>query len=133
MQSERSTERTCSVHHTRTREGRACRVLPGLAEGEVGPDSWRCELHAGILCSRHEQKILRSDDSKVVGDRITEAGPVTGYRLAQEAERRIGELGDCCVGFIVGDVAVHDAPEPLDRIEMRAAGRDEMELDPATW
>jgi hypothetical protein len=31
----------------------------------------------------------------------------------------------------VGDVAVHDAPEPLDRIEMRAIGRNEMQLDPA--
>ena len=29
------------------------------------------------------------------------------------------------------DVSVHEAPQPLDRIEMRAIGRDEMQLDPA--
>jgi hypothetical protein len=27
--------------------------------------------------------------------------------LTQEAERRIGELGDGCVAFVVGDVSVH--------------------------
>src|ERR1019366_8266144 len=35
------------------------------------------------------------------------------------------------VAFVVRDVSVHEAPQSLDRIEMRAIGRDEMQLDPA--
>jgi hypothetical protein len=63
-----------------------------------------------ILCSRHDPKIAGSDDAEVVGDRITHCRPIPRNVLAQEAERRIGELGDGCVAFVVGDVSVHDAP-----------------------
>ena len=64
----------------------------------------------GILCSRHDPKIAGSDDAEVVGDRITHCRPIPRNVLTQEAERRIGELGDGCVAFVVGDVSVHDAP-----------------------
>src|SRR6202521_23911 len=60
--------------------------------------------------SRHDPKILWVDDAKIVGDRIAEIGPVAGNFFAQETERRIGELGASCVGFVVRDVSVHDAP-----------------------
>src|ERR1700687_4878441 len=60
--------------------------------------------------SRHDPKILWVDDAKIVGDRIAEIGPVAGNFFAQETERRIGELGARCVGFVVRDVSVHDAP-----------------------
>src|ERR1022692_390642 len=52
-------------------------------------------------------------------------------RQTQEAQRRISELGACCVAFVVRDVSVHEAPQPLDRIQMRAIGRNEMQFDPA--
>ena len=54
-----------------------------------------------------------------------------GHCFTQETKRRIGELGACGVAFVVSDVSVHEAPQPLDRIEMRAIGRGEMQLDPA--
>jgi hypothetical protein len=49
---------------------------------------------------------------------------VAGHFFAQEIERRIGELGAGFVGFVVGDVSVHEAPQPLDRIEMRTVGTE---------
>ncbi len=66
-----------------------------------------------------------------LSDGITVGRPTPGNFLTQEAERGIGELGASGVGFVVGEVPVHDSPEPLDRIEMRAIGRNEMQLDPA--
>ena len=92
-------------------------------------DAW-CG-HRTILGSPHNPKFLWADDAEIVGDRITEARPVPGNFFTQETERRISELGACCVAFVVRDVSVHEAPQPLDRIEMRAIGRDEMQLDPA--
>src|ERR1700686_4921920 len=65
---------------------------------------------SSIPRSRHDPKILWVDDAKIVGDRIAEIGPVAGNFFAQETERRIGELGASCVGFVVRDVSVHDAP-----------------------
>ena len=41
-------------------------------------------------------------------------------------------MGATCVAFVVRDVSEHEAPQPLDRIEMRAIARNEMQLDPAT-
>ena len=57
--------------------------------------------------------------------------PIPGNFFAQETECRVGELGASRVAFVVGHVSVHDAPEPLDRIEMRAIARNEMQPDPA--
>jgi len=81
--------------------------------------------------SRHDPKILWVDDAEIVGDRIAKVRPVPGNCFTQETKRRIGELGASCIAFVVRDVSVHEAPEPLDRIEMRTIGRDEMQLDPA--
>jgi hypothetical protein len=79
-----------------------------------------------ILGSPHNPKFLWVDDVEIVGDRITEARPVLGNFFAQKTERRISELGACCVAFVVRDVSVHEAPQTLDRIQMRAIGRNEM-------
>jgi len=73
--------------------------------------------------------MLRIDDAGIVGDRIAEFGPVVGNFVAQETERGVGELGGSRVGFVVGDVSVYQAPQPLDWIEMQAIGRNEMQLD----
>ena len=81
--------------------------------------------------SRHDPKILSVDDAEIVGDRIAEVRPVPWNGFTQKTKRRIGELGAGCIAFVVRDVSVHEAPQPLDRIEMRTIGRDEMQLDPA--
>jgi hypothetical protein len=86
---------------------------------------------AYIPGSPHNPKFLWVDDAEIVRDRIAEVSPVPGNCFAYETKRRIGELGASCVAFVVRDVSVHEAPQPLDRIEMRAIGRDEMQLDPA--
>src|SRR5208282_3338471 len=75
---------------------------------------------AGIPGSPHNPKFLWVDDAEIVGDRITEVRPVPGNFFTQKTERRISELGACCVAFVVRDVSVHEAPQPLDRIQMRA-------------
>ena len=41
--------------------------------------------------------------------------------MAQELERDGGELGTCGVAFVVGDVLMHEAPEPRDGVEMRGS------------
>src|SRR5665811_1739030 len=84
-----------------------------------------------IPSSRHDPKILWVDDTEIVGDRIAEVRPVPWNFFTQEPKRCIGELGARSVAFVVRDVSVHEAPQSLDRIEMRAIGRDEMQLDPA--
>ena len=55
-------------------------------------------------------KILPRYDAEIVGDRITQARPVPGNVIAQEIERRVGELSACGVAFVVRDMLVHDAP-----------------------
>ena len=45
--------------------------------------------------------------------------PISGNLLAQESERRIGEAGAGRVALVVGDIPVHHAPQPLDRVEVR--------------
>ena len=87
--------------------------------------------HRTIPRSRHDPKILSVDDAEIVGDRIAEVRPVPWNGFTQKTKRRIGELGAGCIAFVVRDVSVHEAPQPLDRIEMRTIGRDEMQLDPA--
>src|SRR5258708_6449803 len=81
--------------------------------------------------SPHNPKILWVDDAKIVGDRIAEVRPVPWNLFTQEPERRVRELSTCGVARVVGDVSVHEAPQPFDRIEMRTIGRDEIQFDPA--
>src|ERR1700689_5508904 len=96
------------------------------AGGRCSP---RSALSATILGSPHNPKFLWVDDAEIVGDRITEVRPVPGNFFTQETERRISELGACCVAFVVRDVSVHETPQPLDRIQMRAIGGKEMHFD----
>ena len=79
----------------------------------------------------HNPKILWGYDAKIVGDRIAEVRPVPWNLFTQEPERRVRELSTCGVARVVGDVSVHEAPQPFNRIEMRTIGRDEMQFDPA--
>jgi hypothetical protein len=66
----------------------------------------------GIPHLSHNPKISRFDDAESV--------PVLWNFFAQEAKCFRSELCTGGVAFIVRDMLVHDAPEPLNRIEMRA-------------
>src|SRR5277367_4628180 len=82
----------------------------------VGSCDEKCGGNQAIPGSPHNPKFLWVDDAEIVGDRITEVRPVPGNFFTQKTERRISELGACCVAFVVRDVSVHEAPQPLDRI-----------------
>ena len=65
-------------------------MLNGLPSGPTIASITRTRT---IPRSRHDPKILRIDDAKVVGDRITQVRPIPGNFFAQETECRVGELG----------------------------------------
>ena len=69
-----------------------------------------CPIGDYVRRSRHDPKILWVDDAEIVGDRITEVGPIPRNLFTQKTERRIGELGASCVALVVRDVSVHEAP-----------------------
>ncbi len=105
-----------------------CPACTKITDRQIGK---RRSVNITILRSRHNPKIVRIDDAEIVGDGIAKLGPVAGNFVAQESERRVGELDAGRIGFVVGDVSVHEAPQPLDRIEVRAIEGNEMQLDPA--
>src|ERR1700677_4716925 len=85
-----------------------------------------------ILCSRDNPKILRRYHAKIVCDCAAIFGPVSGDVVSQETQGRFGKLLASAVGLVVGDILVHHAPEPLDRVQVRAVGGEEVQLDPAS-
>jgi hypothetical protein len=58
--------------------------------------------------------------------------PISRVKFGIGEGRRF-EIAECLVTSIVRDMLVHQAPKPLDRIQMRAIGRNEVALDPAPW
>ena len=68
---------------------------------------------------------------EVVRDRIADFQPVLWDFLAQEIERLRGEFPGGGVTLVVRHMLVHPAPQPLDRVQIRAISRDEMQPDPA--
>src|ERR1700739_2631428 len=73
--------------------------------------------------SRQNPKILGRDDAEVVRDLIAVEAPVPWYLFAQEREDRLAEVFEGLVACVVGDVFVHQPPQPFDRIQMCALGR----------
>jgi hypothetical protein len=51
-----------------------------------------------------------------------------GGFFVQEGGRFIGKMGACRVAFVVGDLFMHDIPQALKWVGMRAIERDEMQL-----
>ena len=82
-----------------------------------------------ILRSDQNPKKPWIDDAEVVCDRIAELGPSFGNFLAQEGQNGVGELAIVSPGSVVGEMLVHDAPQPLDRVQMRAVVGDEVQAD----
>src|ERR1039458_8562540 len=72
-----------------------------------------------IPCSPDNPEIGWFDDAKIICDRIAQFSPVLRDLFAQEPECRVSKLGAGRVAFVMRDVFVHDAPQALDRIEMR--------------
>jgi hypothetical protein len=129
LSDEQGRRRALTLNSRVDRHGRALDELCDVAEGETGtPRASGCggELLGGVETSncvvepdkvresiprsRHYPKIAGSDDAKVVGDGIAHCRPIARNVFAQETERRIGELGDGGVAFVVGNVSVHHAP-----------------------
>jgi len=81
--------------------------------------------------SRQNPKILWVDDAKIIGDGIAIGSPVFRNLLAQECQHCAAEAVELRVTSIVGDVFVHQSPEPLDGVQMRAIGWDEVQPDAA--
>src|SRR5437588_12903770 len=70
-------------------------------------------------------------NAEVVGDRIAEDGPVFRHLLPQEMQNGSAEVIVGRMGTVVGHVSMHQSPQALDRIEVRAVARNVMQLDPA--
>src|SRR6202030_4175595 len=81
--------------------------------------------------SGQNPKILGRDDTEVIRYLITIDVPFSGHLLTQKGEDRRFEVGECLMTSVVGDMLVHQAPKPLDRIQMRAIGGNEVEVYPA--
>src|ERR1039458_3478614 len=88
-----------------------------------------CPIH----CSPDNPEIGWFDDAKIICYRIAQFSPVLRDLFAQEPECRVSKLGAGRVAFVMRDVFVHDAPQALDRIEMRTIGRNEVQSDAAAW
>jgi hypothetical protein len=85
-----STSPTCSIAAPLERSDRSFSAL--ITSPACRGDRRASLSKIAIPCSRHHPKILRIDDTEIVGDRIAEFGPVARHFFAQEIERRIGEL-----------------------------------------
>ena len=71
------------------------------------------------------------DHAKIVRDSVAEMFPASGYGVPEELDDLHAELGEGLVILVVGDVFVHQAPQPLDGIEMGTIGRKEVQHDRA--
>src|SRR5947209_11307217 len=87
----------------------------------------------GIPLCLDNPKIGRVYNAEVVGDRIAEDRPVFRHLRAQEMQNGSAELIVGRVAAVVGHVSMHQSPQALDRIEVRAVARNVMDLDPAPW
>src|SRR2546423_8188678 len=54
-----------------------------------------------------------------------------GHLRAQEMENGSAEVIVGCVAAVVGHVSMHQSPQALDRVKVRAVARNVMHLDPA--
>jgi hypothetical protein len=50
--------------------------------------------------------------------------PVFGHVVAQKCHDGLGEIVERPVTFVVGDMLVHQSPEPFDGVAMRTVDED---------
>jgi hypothetical protein len=83
--------------------------------------------------SPENPKVPRRYDAKVIGHTIAKRAPPAGHIAAQETEHGVAKSIVSGITSVVGYVLVHQSPQTLDRVQMRAVGRNEMEPDPPAW
>ena len=66
---------------------------------------------------------MMRDDAEVISYLISKAAPLFWDNLLHKVQDCVGEVVLRWIVPIMGDMAVHDGPKPLNRIEMRAIGR----------
>src|SRR5208282_6174206 len=76
------------------------------------------EKFSDIRRLSENSKIGAMDHAEIVGDSVAETAPVSGHGIPQERDDLCAELWEGLVVPIVGDVFMHQGPQPLDRIEM---------------
>ena len=69
------------------------------------------------------------DDAEIVGDSVGEPLPLSGHGMPEKLDDLAAELGEGLVVPVVGDVLVHQGPQPFDGIEMGTVGRKEAQND----
>ena len=77
--------------------------------------------------------LLVREDAEVVGDGTAEFEPFVWQCFPEETQNGFCELIERGVMAIVGHAFVHDAPETLDRVEMRCVGWQKMQFHSALW
>jgi len=85
-----------------------------------------------ILALRDDPKIAGRDDAEVVSDSVAEELPILRDCRSEEFQDGSPELPEGRVIPIVGHVVMHHTPTSLDRIEVRAIGRDEVQYASAS-
>ena len=83
----------------------------------------------GTAAGSDKPKIGAVDDAEIVGDSVAEMFPASGHGVPEELDDLPAELGEGLVIPVVGDVFVHQGPQPFDGIEMRTVGRKEVQHD----
>src|ERR1700689_4288644 len=74
-------------------------------------------------------KMGAMDDAEIIGDSVAEPLPLSGHGMPEELDDLPAELGEGLVVPVVGDVFVHQGPQPFDGIEMGTVGRKEAQND----
>src|SRR5271166_6478419 len=86
-------------------------------------------LLLGIPRLSENPKIGAMDDAEIVGDSVAKPLPLFGHGMPEELDDLPAELGEGLVVPVVGDVFVHQGPQPFDGIEMGTVGRKEAQND----
>jgi hypothetical protein len=117
-----------SVQFTRRCWANACAALlydrmlarrpDGVPRGDISIEVY--PVHVGMRKSIG----LRPEVGGRPKHRSTEASPVLGDLAGQEIARGVRELATCGKAFDAGDIPVHEAPWPRDRIRRSATLRD---------
>ena len=66
---------------------------------------------------------VMGDDTEVISDRCAELLSHLREGFIEEGVNRLGELPEVTMKAVVRHISEHDAPETLDRVQMRRIGR----------
>jgi hypothetical protein len=71
------------------------------------------------------------DDAEVIGDFVAKVAPVFWDGFAEEVQDGVGELLLPGIETVMRDMGVHDGPEALDGVQVRAIGGQLDQVDAA--